>query len=108
MDPAKQTIPIERLLAEYGKSHLQLTVAEETIQRQQSQISAIAKQFQDALAKLALRNNFIEEHGLTEELKAAEKAISEKPVGAGQGQQKQPTKISEIRLPDAAQEATAG
>jgi hypothetical protein len=51
--PERQTIPIDRLLAEYGKTHLQLTVAEETIQRQQGQIAALARQLQDALKKLA-------------------------------------------------------
>ena len=79
-----QSIPTDRLFAQYGITHLKLTVAEETIQRQSQQIAALSKQLQDALAKLAKYTE----------------ATNAKP-------QSELTKVSEIKLPHA-QEAQTG
>jgi hypothetical protein len=49
----QETIPVQRILAQYGQTHLQLVVANETIDKQNQYLSSLSQQLKDALAKLA-------------------------------------------------------
>ena len=108
----RQTIPIDRLLAEYGKCHLQLTVAEETIGRQQGQIAALSKQLQDSLkrsSEIADKLLQIDKHFIELQIAAYDspewRSALHRINDLIAPKKPEPTKINEIKLPANAQEA---